>query len=95
VALYVLLRRRLGRLDGAAIAATTVRVVLASAAVAAVAWFVWDPLDSALGRSFPAQVVSLGAALAASVGVYLVACRVLRVREMDVLLSLRSRLRGA
>jgi len=63
--------------------------------VAAVAWFVWDPLDSALGRSFPAQVVSLGFALAASVAVYLGACRVLGVREMQVLLSLRGRLRRA
>ncbi len=46
---------------------TTMKVVLASAAVAAVAWFVWHPLDSALGRSFPAQAASLGLALAASV----------------------------
>jgi hypothetical protein len=54
---------------------------------------VWRPLDSALGRSIPAQAVSLGAALTASVLVYLVACRLLRVRELDTLLSLRSRLR--
>jgi hypothetical protein len=39
--------------------------------------------------------VSLGLALAASVGVYLFGCRALAVREMDVLLSLRSRLRRA
>ncbi len=71
------------------------KVCVASGAVAAVAWFVWHPLDSVLGRSFPAQVVSLGLALAASVGVYLGACRLLRVREMQVLLSLRSRLRRA
>jgi putative peptidoglycan lipid II flippase len=95
VALLVLLRRRLGRLDGNAIASTTIRVVAASAAVAAVAWVVWRPLDSALGRSVPAQIVSLGTALTASVLVYLVACRLLRVRELDTLLSLRSRLRGA
>ena len=95
VALLVLLRRRLGRFEGGAIALTVTKVVTASAAVAAVAWFVWHPLDSALGRSFPAQFVSLGLALSASVGVYLGACRLLRVREMDVLFSLRSRLRRA
>jgi putative peptidoglycan lipid II flippase len=95
VALLVLLRRRLGRFEGGAIAVTVAKVVAASAPVAAVAWFVWHPLDSALGRSFPGQVVSLGLALAASVGVYLGACRVLRVREMQVLLSLRSRFRRA
>jgi putative peptidoglycan lipid II flippase len=95
VALLVLLRRRLGRFDGRAIAMTVVKVVAASAAVAAVAWFVWEPLDSVLGRSFPGQFVSLGLALAASVGVYVGACRLLRVREMEVLLALRSRLRRA
>lgn len=95
VALLVLLRNRLGHFDGGRIAVTVVKVSLASAAVAAVAWFVWHPLDSALGRSFPAQVVTLGLALTASVGIYLAACKVLKVREMDVLLSLRSRLRRA
>ncbi len=71
------------------------KVVVASGVVALVAWFVWHPLDEALGRSFIAQVVSLGSALAASVGVYIVACRLLRVRELEVLLSLGARLRRA
>jgi putative peptidoglycan lipid II flippase len=92
-ALLVLLRRRLRRVDGGAIAATTVKVAVASAAVAAVGWAVWHPLDSTLGRSFPAQVGSLGTALLAAVAVYLVSCRLLRVRELDALLSLRTRLR--
>jgi hypothetical protein len=56
---------------------------------------VWHPLDSALGRSFPAQVVSLGCALAASILVYLLGCRLLKVRELDALLALRTRLRRA
>ncbi|HET7145580.1 MAG TPA: murein biosynthesis integral membrane protein MurJ [Gaiellaceae bacterium] len=94
-ALLVVLRGRIRRLEGAAIASTVVRVVVASAVVAAVAWTVWRPLDDALGRSFPAQVVSLGTALAAAIAVYLVSCRLLQVREMDALLSLRARLRRA
>jgi hypothetical protein len=57
-----------------------------------VSYAIWRPLDSALGRSFPAQVVSLGLALAAAVGVYFGACRALRVRELQALLSLRNRL---
>jgi putative peptidoglycan lipid II flippase len=92
-ALLVLLQRRLARIDGNAIASSTVRIVAASAAVAVVSYAVWRPLDDALGRSFPAQVVSLGSALAVSVAVYLGACRALRVREMQALLSLRSRVR--
>ena len=94
-ALVVVLRRRIRRIDGGAIASTTVRVCVASAVVGAVSWTIWRPLDSWLGRSFPAQVVALGAALGAAVAVYLFCCRVLQVREMDALLSLRSRLRRA
>jgi putative peptidoglycan lipid II flippase len=94
-ALLVYLRRRLGRVDGAAIASTVVRVVLASAAVAAVAWFVWKPLDDALGRSFGAQVVSLGLALAAAAATYLYECRLLRVQELVTLTAVWARIRGA
>ena len=94
-ALLFLLRRRIGRFGERAIAVTVIKVVLASGVVALVAWFVWHPLDEALGRSFIAQVVSLGTALAASVGIYIVACRLLRVRELEVLLSLGARLRRA
>jgi len=92
-ALLVLLRRRLGRMHGGEIARTVVRVALVSAAVAGIAWIVWKPLDAALGRSFGAQVVSLGLALAAALCTYLVGCRALRVRELDTLTSVWSRLR--
>jgi putative peptidoglycan lipid II flippase len=91
-ALVVVLRHRLGRIDGGRITSTVIRVSVASAVVAAVSWTVWRPLDSELGRSFGAQVASLGLALAAAVAAYLLSSRLLRVREMDVLLSLRSRL---
>jgi putative peptidoglycan lipid II flippase len=94
-ALIVVLRRQLGSVDFGGIAATTSRVVVASGVVAAVSWAIWQPLDSTLGRSFPAQVVALGTALTAAVAVYLLCCRLLRVRELDALLSLRDRLRRA
>ena len=91
-ALLIVLRRRVHRVEGGAIASTTIRVVAASAVVGVVAWVVWHPLDSALGRSFVAQVVSLGCALAAAILAYFLGCRVLRVRELDALLALRTRL---
>jgi putative peptidoglycan lipid II flippase len=90
-ALLVLLRRRVQGLDDRAIASSLARVVTASVGVAVVSYVVWRPLDDALGRSFPAQVVSLGAALAAAGATYWIGCRALRVREMQALLSLRSR----
>ena len=91
-ALMVLLRRRLGRIGGAGITFTVAKIVAASAVVAVLSYAVWRPLDDTLGRSFPAQAVSLGAALLIATAAYLAVCRALRVREMQALLSLRGRL---
>ena len=70
-ALLFLMRRRIGGIEGRKTLSVVVRVAIASAAVAAVAYFVWEPLDSALGRTIPAQTVSLTAALLAAAAVYL------------------------
>jgi putative peptidoglycan lipid II flippase len=59
--------------------------------LAIVAWPVWHVLDAALGRSLPAQLVSLGLALAFGVAAYVGSCALLRVREMQALLSVRGR----
>ncbi|MEI8105741.1 MAG: murein biosynthesis integral membrane protein MurJ [Actinomycetes bacterium] len=91
-ALLVLMRRRIGGIDGAQTAAATARIAGASVAVAGTAYAIWAPLDSIVGRSFLGQAASLGVALAAAGAVYVAACRRLRVREIDVLLSLRRRL---
>ena len=69
------------------------RVLVASLVAAGVAFAVWKPLDAAAGRSPGGQLLSLLPALAAAVVAYLAAARVLRVREMQALLSLRSRFR--
>ena len=89
--LLVLLRRRLGRIEGRETADSLARIVVASLALGAVAFGVWYGLDRAAGRSFGGQLLSVSAALAAGTAVYLVACRALRVREMEALLALHSR----
>jgi putative peptidoglycan lipid II flippase len=89
--LLVLMRRRLGRIGGAAITFSLLKITVASAVVAVVSFVVWWPLDDLLGRSFFAQVVSLGLALLLATAAYLATCRALRVREMQALLSLRGR----
>jgi putative peptidoglycan lipid II flippase len=93
IALVILLRRRIGRLGGRGLVGSGVRIIAVSVVVAGVSYGVWRPLDDALGRSFGAQVVSLGAALAAAVTVYLAGCRALEVPELQTLLSLRGRSR--
>ena len=87
----MLLRRRLGRLDLGRTSDALIRVTAASAVLAGVCYGIWWPLDDALGRSFGAQAVSLGLALAAGAAAYLGSCRVLGVRELQALLSLRRR----
>lgn len=83
--LVFFLRQRIGGLGLARVAGAVTRVVLASVVLGAVAFGVWHALDRALGRSVVAQIVSLVVALALGGAVYLGSCRLLRVRELDVL----------
>ncbi len=92
-ALLVLMRRRVQRVELGRTARATVLIAAASATLAGVSYGVWWGLDGALGRSLGAQIVSLGVALAAGLAAYLVSCRLLGVRELEPLLSLRVRLR--
>ena len=90
-ALLVLLRRRLGRIEFATTARALARQTVAAAALALVAYLVWRGLEDVLGRSLAAQAVSLATALATGLVAYLVLARLLGVRELDALLSLRAR----
>ncbi|MDQ3859255.1 MAG: murein biosynthesis integral membrane protein MurJ [Actinomycetota bacterium] len=92
-ALVLLLRREIGRIEGRRMLASYVRTTVASALAAAVAFGAWYALDGALGRSLGAQVVSVGGSLAVALGVFLVAARILRIPELDALLSLIRRSR--
>lgn len=94
VMLFLLLRRRLGRLELRETADSIMRIVAASAAVAGVSFGVWYGLDQALGRSFVGQLGSVGTALILAVAVYLVCCRALKVRELGALLALRRRFKS-
>lgn len=91
VALLVALRRRVEQVDGARVADAIARITVASLVFGAASLGVWYGLDRLLGRTVPAQLVSLGVALLVGLAVYLGSCRALRVRELD---SLRSMIRG-
>jgi putative peptidoglycan lipid II flippase len=91
--LLLALRRRIGRIDLAETTRSFALVSLASVVLAAVSYGVWRLLDEALGRSFLAQLTSLGVALVLGGLAYLGACRLLGVRELSTLLSLGSRFR--
>jgi putative peptidoglycan lipid II flippase len=91
VVLFLLLRRRLGRMELRETSDSVVRISIASAVVAGISFGIWYGLDQALGRSFFGQLVSVGVALVVGTVAYLVACRALKVRELGALLALRSR----
>jgi putative peptidoglycan lipid II flippase len=88
-ALLYFFRRRMGGFALGDTARSFGLVCVASALLAGVGWGVWHLLDSELGRSLPAQIVSLGAALVLAYAVFFGACRLLGVRELDTLLRLR------
>jgi len=85
-----------GRLEGGQTLMITSRIVVASAIMAAVAWAVWSGLDSLLGESLPAQIVSVGVAVALGCALYAKAVLTMRVPEArQVQALLRQRLRRA
>jgi putative peptidoglycan lipid II flippase len=93
VALLILLRRRLGRLQGRQTIDAYVRTAVASGLAAAVAFGTWYGLDQWLGRSLGAQIGSVGLGVTLGVAAFLGAARILRIQELDALLSLLRRSR--
>lgn len=88
--LLQLLRRKIGRIELTETIGSTVRVLVAAGALAVVSHAVWSWVDSALGRSIGAQIVSLLLALAAGTATYLGVCLLLGVRELRPLRSVGS-----
>ncbi len=86
-----ILRRRFGGLELGRLLSTSIRISIASAALAAVSWVVWDVLDGALGRSTPAQIASLGLGLGAGAVVYLGVAWLFRIAELEQILRLLRR----
>jgi putative peptidoglycan lipid II flippase len=70
-----------GRLEGAQTTMITARILVASVLLAGVAWVVWYALDSLLGGSLPAQIVSVGGAGVAGTLAYMRAVLAMRIPE--------------
>lgn len=91
---YYLRRELGGRLEGAESARTVARLLVAAGALAAVSYAVWLGLDELLGRSLPAQAVSVGGGLTAGIVAYaavVVALRVPEARQISALVRARLR----
>jgi putative peptidoglycan lipid II flippase len=70
-----------GRIEGGQTLMITARILVASALMGALAWVVWDLLDSLLGTSLPAQIVSVGLGISAGIVLYAKLVLVMRIRE--------------
>jgi putative peptidoglycan lipid II flippase len=86
-----ILRRLLGGLELGRLTNAGLRIALASAALAAVSFGIWEVLDDAFGRGLGGQIASLGTALALGGLTYLGAARLLRVEELDQVMRLVRR----
>jgi len=92
----VVLRRRLGRLEGRRIAASIARIGAGSVAAAAVAWAIARVVGSGVDTgALTGQLAQVGSAVAAGVLAFLGAALMLRIEEVDVLRrQLTARWRG-
>jgi putative peptidoglycan lipid II flippase len=78
---YYLRRELHGTLEGRRTLTAVAQMTAAAAALGGVAYGVWWAIDDVLGRSVPAQVVSVGLAITAGSAVYAAIVHVLRVPE--------------
>jgi putative peptidoglycan lipid II flippase len=87
----VILRRELGGLELGRLLSSTLRIGVASAALAGAALGIWTVLDEELGRSLGAQIASLVTALTAGLVIYLALARAFRVPELEQITRLVRR----
>jgi len=91
--LLILLRRRVGRLGGRALAASAVRLAAASALMGWVVWGLQARWFPPLQAGFVVRAVALTAIIAVGLLTYLVAAALLRAPELGELRQLRQRRR--
>ena len=99
VALFVILRNRIGGIYGRDLMASVWRIVVASLAMGAAVWCSSRYMLLWLGQSALAHLADLAVSIPLGLGVLYTACRVLGVQELElasrsIVDPLRRRLRG-
>ena len=85
------LRRRIGGLQLGTTLQTTMKILVAAAALGGVAYGTWSVLEDALGVSLLAQIVSVGGAIALGSAVYAGLVLAMRIPEARQILDLFTR----
>ncbi len=91
VAQAVVLRREFNGLELGRLLGTATKITIAAAALAAVAFGVWDLLDNALGRGLGGQIISLGVGLGLGGLTYLGLAKLLKIAELEQITRLLRR----
>jgi putative peptidoglycan lipid II flippase len=89
--LLVMMRRRVGLEHVRRTVGVVVRVAVAGAVAAGLAYLAWLGADEVLGQGLAAQIVSLGTGFALGGVTYVGLSRALGLRELETLLLLRAR----
>jgi putative peptidoglycan lipid II flippase len=89
-----ILRRKFNGLELGRLLSAVIRISIASAVLAGVGWLVWHTLNSALGESTVAQIISLGTGMILGAVAYLGAAWMLRIAELEQILRLLRRRRA-
>jgi len=83
--LLILMRRRISRIEGRRLARSLVKISLASTAMALCCWLISSQIASFAGNaSLLMRIINLGASISVGVVVLYVACRLLRVEELEM-----------
>ena len=91
IAQAVVLRRHFNGLELDRLLSTTLRILVASAALALVGYGVWNTLNQALGEGTFAQIASLGLGLGTGAAVYLGLAGATRIAELEQIMRLLPR----
>ncbi len=89
--MWIVLTKRVGALDNRGVIISTARVLAVSIVAAGIAWGCWSVLADALGTSLPAQVISVGSAIAIGAILYIAVMMALKVPEAGRILDLIRR----
>src|SRR6266536_358981 len=81
--LALLMRQRLGRLEGRRLGRTIIRVVIASGAMASVVWMVAEGVTALPLHDHALHFIQVVASVASAAIVFYLACRILQVKELD------------
>ena len=83
ILLALFMRRRIGRLEGSRLGTTLVRICVASIPMAAVAWLVSEFCGSLPLAGIVLKLVRVSASITLAAIAFYIACRLLRIAELD------------